>query len=372
MVFKVKDIAAAINRMAPPSLAMDWDAVGLQVGSPETPVNTIFIALDLTEKSLEEAIAYRPQLIITHHPFILSPLKNIRTDQSQGRMIQRLLARDIAVFAAHTNMDIAQGGLNDWVADKLSLQRLLPLEITAIDPLFKLVVFVPEEQAQKVADALAEAGAGHIGNYSHCSFRTGGTGTFKPQEGAEPAIGKLHQLENVAEVRLETIVPANITGQVVQAMLLAHPYEEVAYDLIRLENPGNTQGIGRMGELEEPESLEQFIHRLKTLFHVDFLRWVKGAGETIQKVAVVTGSGASTIRQAALSGCDALVTGDVKYHDAQAAEMLGLHLFDAGHFETEICFVEIMAAYLQEYFHDHPAELKIISAASPKSPLQLG
>jgi dinuclear metal center YbgI/SA1388 family protein len=370
MVLKVKDITSAINSMAPPSLALDWDAVGLQVGSPETPVNTIFIALDLTEKSLEEAMAYQPQLIITHHPFIFSPLKNIRTDQSQGRMIQQLLVNGTAVFAAHTNMDIAQGGLNDWVADKLSLQQLQPLEMTTTDPLFKLVVFVPEEQAQNVADALAEAGAGHIGNYSHCSFRTSGTGTFRPLDGAEPAIGRLHQLEKVAEIRLETIVPVNLQESVIQAMLQAHPYEEVAYDLIRLENSGTIQGIGRMGELTEPEPLEQFIQRLKTLFHVDSLRWVKGAGGTIQKVAVVTGSGASAIQQAVLSGCDALVTGDVKYHDAQKAEMLGLHLFDAGHFETEICFVEITAAYLQEYFRDHSAELKIISAETPKNPLQ--
>ena len=371
MVWTVKSIADAMNRLAPPTLAMDWDSVGLQLGSMETPVTKVFVSLDLTEQSLAEAMEHRPEMIVIHHPFLFSPLKSIRTDQPQGRMIRQLIQKDVSVFAAHTNMDIAQGGLNDWVAEKLALQSPSLLETTAAQALIKLVVFVPEDDADKVAESLAQAGAGHIGNYSHCSFRSRGTGTFKPLKGANPTIGKLNQLESVSEVRLETLLPQTNQQQAIQAMLQAHPYEEVAYDLIKLDQAGTIQGIGRKGKLPEPQSPIQFIETLKTLFHLNSLRWVKGRSAAINKVAVLTGSGASAIGTAAASGCDALITGDIKYHDAQEAEAQGLHIFDVGHFESEVCFVDIITTYLQQAVGNEKSPVKIIPAQRQKSPIQV-
>ncbi|MEN1759784.1 Nif3-like dinuclear metal center hexameric protein [Anoxynatronum sibiricum] len=370
MAQTIRDIVKAMNLLAPPALAMEWDAVGLQVGSMNDTVKTIFVALDLTEKSLEEALIHDPQLIITHHPFIFSPLKHLRTDQTMGKMIQALMHQNVSVFAAHTNMDIAQGGLNDWVAQQLELQQISLLELTNSEPLLKLVVFVPETGVDQVADALAAAGAGYIGNYSHCSFRGKGTGTFKPLEGSNPTIGKQNHLEQVAEIRLETVLPARYQKAIIQAMKEAHPYEEVAYDLLRLENPGFQDGLGRLGYLKESMSPATLTTKLKEIFQLTHLRWVKGKEDQICRVAIVTGSGASVIKEAAATGCDALVTGDIKYHDAQLAESLGLHLFDVGHFESEQCFVPLVTRYLQQTADSSGWSLEIIPARSQSSPLQ--
>ncbi len=372
MVWTVKTIVELMDRLAPPSLAMDWDAVGLQIGSMDSPVERVFVTLDLTENSLSEAMSHDPQMIVTHHPFLFNPLKQILTDQPQGRMIQQLLKANTALFAAHTNMDITWGGLNDWAAEKLILQGVTHLELTSTQSLVKLAAFVPEGSVERVADALAKAGAGHIGRYSHCSFRTLGTGTFKPLEGAKPAIGQLNRLESVEEVRLETLLPLGNQDQAIQAMLEAHPYEEVAYDLIRLEQPGAINGIGRRGKLPAAASPEAFIRQLKSLFQLSSLRWVRGASPTIRHVGVLAGSGASAIKAAALSGCDALVTGDVKYHDAQEAESLGIHLFDVGHFESETCFVEIVTNHLKQHVEAAAsASVQIIPSTEQKSPIHV-
>lgn len=371
MAQSVNDVVKAMNRLAPPSLAMEWDAVGLQVGAMDQAVKTVFVALDLTENSLLEALDHDPQLIITHHPFIFTPLKRLRTDEPMGKMIQLLLQRGIAVFAAHTNMDIARGGLNDWVAQQLELQQVTILEPTTTEPLLKLVVFVPESHVEIVAEALANAGAGHIGNYSHCSFRGVGTGTFKPLAGSNPAIGTQNQLEQVAEVRIETILSASLSTAVTTAMKKAHPYEEVAYDLLRLENPGHPEGLGRLGELQQPMTVSDMTARLKKVFQLKHLRLVRGKSDLIQRVAILTGSGASAIGEAAAKGCDALITGDIKYHDAQVAESLGLHLFDVGHFESEKCFVPLVVEYLQQTAAASNWSMEVIPACDQKSPLEI-
>jgi dinuclear metal center YbgI/SA1388 family protein len=367
----VKEIIKEMNRLAPPALAMSWDAIGLQIGSMDAVTENIYVALDLNLQNLEEAIAEKCQLIITHHPVIFSPLKTIRTDEPEGRLITSLLNHQMSVFVAHTNMDIAVGGLNDWVSQKLQLRNISLLETTGQEDLLKLVVFVPEESVDDVADALLSAGAGHIGNYSHCTFRVKGTGTFKPLDGSTPAIGQHNQIESVAEVRLETIIPAPSQSTVIEAMIKAHPYEEVAYDLITLKNQGAAQGIGRIGELDHSESPVEWIDRLKAVFNVDSLRWVAGNSREIKKVAVLTGSGASGISAAITAGCDALVTGDIKYHDAQQAQAAGLHLFDVGHFETEQCFVTITEDFLKRSFSDKGWQIKIIADSNNKSPFEI-
>lgn len=370
MDYKVKDIISAMNQLAPESLAMEWDRVGLQIGSPENKVSTIFLALDLTEACLSEAEPYRPDMIITHHPFLFSPITSIQTDRIPGKIIQRLLATDTALYAAHTNMDIARGGLNDWLSNKLGLQEINLLEKTSSESMMKLVVYVPDDDVENVAEAMAIAGAGHIGKYSHCSFRSQGTGTFKPLEGASPAIGSINKMEKVSEKRLETIAPEKHLAHVIDAMTKAHPYEEAAYDVFELYQRGEKQGIGRIGSLPEPVHAKRFIERLKQVLNLNTLQWVEVSKTHISKVAVLTGSGASAIEEAAKNGCDALVTGDVKYHDAQLAESLGIHLFDVGHFESEICFTEIVEAHLKKYVGQQSDQVTIIQAKRQTSPIK--
>lgn len=370
MVCKVKDIIAALNQLAPESLAMEWDHVGLQIGSPEDDVTKVFLALDLTEACLTEALVHEPDMILTHHPFLFSPIQNIRTDRMPGKVIQQLLASRIALYAAHTNMDIAKGGLNDWVFHKLNLTKQRLLEHTSSEPLLKLVVYVPDNDAERVAEALAAEGAGHIGNYSHCSFKSRGIGTFKPLEGASPAIGSIDKIEHVSETRLETIVPFEQLTAVIDAMKKVHPYEEVAYDVFQLNQKGEQHGIGRIGELPSSIPVKDFVDQLKDVFHLKTLRWVEASTTSINKIAVLTGSGASAIEEAAKNGCDALVTGDIKYHDAQLAESLDLHLFDVGHFESEICFTEVVENHLKEYFNKTGHSVSIVCAKNQNNPIK--
>lgn len=370
MDYKVKDIMTVLNKLAPESLALDWDAVGLQIGSPDQPVSKVFLTLDLNEGNIEEALERHPDLIVTHHPFIFSPIKHVRTDRWLGKTIQALLKKNIAVYSAHTNMDIAQGGLNDFVADKMGLIDRELLEETKEDPMMKLVVYVPDEHAEMVAGALSMAGAGHIGNYSHCSFRTQGTGTFMALEGSQPAVGHLNQMERVAETKLETVVLKSTLDEVVEAMRRVHPYEEVAYDIFSLHQGGKAEGLGRIGSLPAPVSQEAFIHLLKQVFCLEHVRWVQGVSQEIYKVAILTGSGASAINAAAAKACDALVTGDVKYHDAQLAQNKKMHLFDVGHFESEIFFANIIEAALRNYAALVNSPLTIVTSREQKNPIR--
>jgi len=371
MASSVKDIIQIFETQASPKLAMDWDAVGLQVGAIDQKVNRIFVALDLTPETLDEAIKKKADLIMTHHPFIFHPLKNLRTDKLKGKMISRLIWNNISLYAAHTNMDIASGGLNDWAAGLMELEHISLLEETSSEPLEKLVVFIPANHAQQVSDAIMEAGAGHIGEYSHCGYYLNGKGTFKPSEKANPFIGSSNKLEQVEEVRLETIMPESIRNHVLQRMIEAHPYEEAAYDIYPLKNEGYQNGIGRIGYLSVSMRPEEFIQHLKTVFSLPFVRWTPGLSNEISRVGVLTGSGASAIDIAVSKGCDCLVTGDVKYHDAQSAYEKGIHLFDIGHFESEIIFVPLMLKQLQEQFEQAHIEVDIIGASTQINPISV-
>ncbi|MFC0216309.1 Nif3-like dinuclear metal center hexameric protein [Paenibacillus chartarius] len=312
-------------------VAMPDDKIGLQLGTLQKEITGILTALDVTEEVVEEAIRIGANLIIAHHAIIFRPLAHIQTDTPAGRLYEKLIKHDIAVYIAHTNLDVADGGVNDMLADALGIQVKGHLEDVHTEKLKKLVVFVPESHHQRVLDALFQAGAGWIGNYSHCSFNIPGTGTFLPQEGAKPFIGQAGKLERAQEVRVETIVPESIERRVVQAMLKAHPYEEVAYDLYPMDLKGRTVGIGRFGTLPEPVTLEKFIGQVKRALDVPFVRVIGDPGQTVRKAAVLGGSGARYVRRAQFAGADVLVTGDIDYHTAHDALAAGMAIIDAGH-----------------------------------------
>ena len=268
------EIIRAFEQFSPRHLAMEGDKIGLQIGTLNKPVTNVMVALDVLEEVVDEAIEKDVQLIIAHHPLIYRPLQKIATDQASGRIVEKLIKHDIALYVAHTNLDVAEGGVNDWLAEALGLQNTKVLVPTHEQTLKKLAVFVPLEAEMSVKEALGNAGAGHIGNYSHCTFAAKGTGTFLPGDGTNPHIGSSGKLEAVSEVRIETVFPAELERKVVQAMIKAHPYEEVAYDIYELANEIPSLGLGRIGELQEEMTLEAFALHAKEAFDVESLRVV--------------------------------------------------------------------------------------------------
>lgn len=338
----------ALERLAPRCLAENWDNVGLLLGNPSQDVAKMRVVLDVTPEVAECAIADGVDLIVAHHPLIFHALNSIRYDLPQGRLIASLIKNDIAVYAAHTNLDTASGGVSDILAQHLNLQHIGQLAVGYSEKLVKLVVFVPQSHADQVREAIGRAGAGYIGNYSHCTFQCEGVGTFLPLAGTQPFIGKEGKLEHVAEVRIETIMPDRISRKVVKAMLRAHPYEEAAYDLYPLNNVGKSLGLGRIGTLEKPILLGEFAQLVKKALQTKSVTVAGSTDKLVAKVAVCGGSGAGLIHKAAFAGADVLVTGDVKYHEAQDAVAAGLAIIDAGHFATERPVVGGIYEYLKQ------------------------
>ncbi|MBP3964206.1 Nif3-like dinuclear metal center hexameric protein [Paenibacillus lignilyticus] len=322
-----------IEQLAPKHIAMENDKIGLQLGTLQKVVSKVLVALDVTDEVVDEAIALGAELIIAHHAIIYRPLAKLDTSTPAGRLYEKLIKNDIAVYIAHTNLDVADGGINDWMADLLGVpaEGRASLEDVHTDKLFKLVVFVPKTHHEQVLQAIWNAGAGEIGGYSQCSFNIEGVGTFLPGDTAEPFIGEKGKLERVQEIRVETIVPASVHRKVAQAMLKAHPYEEVAYDLYPVDMKGRVFGLGRVGKLPAAVKLRELAERAKAVFEVPALRVVGDLDRDVRKVAVLGGSGARYVRHALFAGADVLVTGDMDYHTAHDAAMAGLSIIDPGH-----------------------------------------
>lgn len=368
---KVSDVTGLINQLAPSDLAAQWDNVGLQIGDPGAKVERILVCLDVQQQIIETAVRLGAQLIVAHHPLIFRPLKRLSPADASGALIYRAIQQNIAVVAAHTNLDRAQDGLNDWLAARLGLTRIKPLERPEHDGYRKLVVYVPIGHEQQMMDALFAAGAGHIGAYDHCSFRTAGTGTFRGGEDSDPFIGTAGAFEEAQELRLETIFPVALQDKIIPRMIKAHPYEEVAYDLIPLANPRNDVGLGRIGELEQSVSLSEFSQVVKRALDLPFLRQIGSPTQKISRIAVCGGSGMSTFVDAARLGADCLVTGDVKYHEAQQALEAGIAVIDAGHFGTEKIMVEELAKRLRQLAAATSYKLDIITSTEEKDPFTI-
>lgn len=331
MLAKGQTVIQYMEQLAPKHLAEEWDKVGLQLGSLQKEITGVLVALDVNEAVVDEAISLGCNLIIAHHAIIFKPIQGILTDTPAGRLYEKLIKHDIAVYISHTNLDIAEGGLNDWMAEALEIENAGPIKDVHTEQLFKLVVFVPKDHHQQVLDAVLQAGAGWIGNYSHCSFNLEGYGTFLPHEGTDPYIGEPGKMQRAEEVRIETIVPQGVRGKVVQAMLKAHPYEEVAYDLYQVDLKGRTFGLGRVGKLKEPTTLGAFVETVKRGLKVEHVRVVGPLDRPIRKAAVLGGSGGKFYNSAVFRGADVLVTGDIDYHTAQDALLAGITLIDPGH-----------------------------------------
>lgn len=367
---RVGRIVSLMEELAPQKYAMDWDNVGLQLGSKEDLVSRVLVCLEVTEAVMEEAIASQADLIICHHPIIFKPVKNVLKDNQQGRLLYKAIKNNISIYCSHTNIDAAADGLNTYAAKMLGLENMSVLGATASERLFKLVVFVPEDYTEVVAGAMADEGAGHIGNYSHCSFRSLGIGSFKPLVGANPFVGRVGEVERVSEVRLETIVPEDKLDRVLEKLLESHPYEEVAYDVYPLKLEKEKAGIGRVGFLGSPAKLSDFIEQVKAVFMLDRLKFAGNGASIIEKVCIVNGSGAEYISAATRAGCDCIITGDVKYHEAQTALELGISVIDAGHYETEVIFSELVASYLEGEKKKNKLSFEVVKSKAAVNPFK--
>jgi dinuclear metal center YbgI/SA1388 family protein len=342
----VGDWLAVLDRVYPSSWAEGWDSTGLQVGDRSWEVSRVLVALDPTRGVVAEAGERGCGLLITHHPLVFQPLPRLDLSDAVTRAAADAISSQVAVAACHTNADVAQPGVSDALAEALGVEVTGVLHQTSAGEQVKLVTFVPPEATVKVLDAMAAAGAGVIGEYTHCSFRVRGTGTFIPSERAHPAVGERGDFNEVEEDRLEIVVPRERLSPAVVALLDAHPYEEPAYDIYALSSPGGL-GLGRIGRLSAHLSAEDLADRCRERLR-SAVRVVGDPGKRVQNVALCGGSGASLLRDAVRAGVDAYVTGDLKHHQALDAVSAGLAVIDAGHHGTEWPFVPVLAGQLSE------------------------
>ncbi|WP_339250592.1 Nif3-like dinuclear metal center hexameric protein [Sporosarcina sp. FSL W8-0480] len=363
------EIIALFEQWSPKRFAEDWDPIGLHIGQLNRQVEKVLVTLDVNEAVVDEAIETGSNLIIAHHPPIFSPMKTVWTDTPQGRLIEKCIKHDISVYAAHTNLDVAPGGVNDLLANQLGLQDVEVMSPTISDPLYKLAVFCPVSHAEQLRSVLAQAGAGAIGDYIGCSFTSTGTGRFIPSTGAKPFIGEIGKVEEVEEERIEVVLPGPIRGKVIKAMLAAHPYEEPAYDFFVLDQRTEEFGLGRVGNLPEKMELEQFAFFVKEAFDVPAVRVVGNSQKQIRKVAVLGGSGSKYIKAAKRKGADVFVTGDMDFHSAQDAESIDLAIVDPGH-HVEKVMIKGVAEYMRHLAHEKGYEVSFIQSEIDTEPFR--
>lgn len=315
----VREITGWIEDAYPPGLAEDWDSVGLDCGDPDAPVTTVGFAVDPTDAVVAEAVRRGAQLLITHHPLLLRGIKAVRADQPKGRVVMALLASGIAHVAAHTNADHGADGVSDALAHALGLADLRPLSPLPSAPLAKIVTFAPAENAEAILAALADAGAGAIGDYDRCAFTSPGQGRFRPLPGANPHVGKPGELTLVDEVRIEAVLPRRAKGAVVRALLAAHPYETPAFDLIDLASVDSPLGTGRVGVLPTPLPARELARRLAAALPATAtgVRLGGDPDRPVRTVGIVGGAGDSFLDAARAAGLDCYVTGDLRHHPAQ-------------------------------------------------------
>ena len=346
---KARDVAAAIEAMAPLELAYDWDAPGFALGSPDDDVKRVFMALNFSRHVLEQSNAAAGDMLITHHPPIFRSLKCLRTDDPHTRLLLDAAQRGVTVYCAHTNLDVAPGGVNTVLAERLGLVETRPLLPVDHAKQFKLVCFVPESHLDAVRSAAAEAGAGVIGEYTHCTFSSPGVGTFVPGENTAPFSGEKLTLNEEPERRFEVVVPLARLGRTIERIVAAHPYEEPAYDVYPLHGGDPAISLGLRGQFKEAMTLDAAARHVKETLAIGHVRVAGDPDRSVRSVGVLGGAGGGEI--AKLPGdLDLFITGDVRYHDALAAGQKGVAVIDAGHEGLEQWASAAIGRRLREVF----------------------
>jgi dinuclear metal center YbgI/SA1388 family protein len=345
---KISDVILHLENQFPLQQQADFDNCGLLVGDKNNELKGVLISLDCTEEVLEEAIDIGANLIISHHPIIFKGLKKITGSSSVEKIIIKAIQSNIALYAIHTNLDHSMKGVNFEIAQRLGVESPQILQpISGV--LSKLSVYVPESHADNVKNTLFNSGAGAIGNYSECSYSVEGVGTYKPEEGSNPFKGEIATREIDKEIKIEVLVSNHLLSSVVSAMLEVHPYEEVAYDILGLDNENQYVGSGMIGDLTEPMDELTFLAKLKKVFQCGAIRHTQLNGKLIQKVAFCGGSGSFLLRDSIVQKADIFITGDFKYHEFFDAENK-IVIADIGHYESEQFTTELIYRNLTEKF----------------------
>lgn len=344
----IRAVEQIIERWAPPDTALAGDAVGHQVGARDRIVHAVAVALDASPSQVERAAKEGCGLFVSHHPLIYRALARVDPSEPVGRSVSLLCRHEMALYVAHTNWDVAPGGVNDALASVLGLQEVQPFAAHGARRFIKFVTFVPRADVQRVLDALSDAGAGEIGLYRRCAFFHPGTGTFEPLPGADPAIGEVGRREEVDEYRLETIAPEAFERDLVRALRASHPYEEPAFDILPVRS-GPEVYLGRVGELPAPHTPSEFLASVSQRLGCT-ARWLAAPKEHVTRVAVVGGSGGDLVAHAIAAEADVLLTGEIRHHQIVEAEWRGLGIVDATHAATEQPGVQALADRLESHF----------------------
>ncbi len=342
MPVRLGHVLDELERLYPVASAAAWDAVGLVCGDPQDAVTKVLFAIDPTEAIVDQALEWGADLVVSHHPLLLRGVHGVPTTDAKGRLVHRLIRGGCALVVTHTNADVASPGVSDALARVIGLSNLSPLLPQPFQPLDKIIVFVPDEATERLVEALASAGAGGLGDYSHCAFSSSGSGTFRPGKGARPAIGTVGEVARVAETRIEMVLPRRHREAVVRALRASHPYEEPAFDLLELaHDPTTATGTGRVGDLEAPLTLERFAQHVAEVLP-NTVQGVRVAGDPtalVQRVAVCGGAGDDLFAAVRASGADVYVTADLRHHPASEAREHAAggppYLVDVGHWASE-------------------------------------
>lgn len=348
IVAKIKEIIHFLENIAPRPLQEDYDNAGLLTGNQQSETDHVLVSLDVTEAVIDEAIKKKCNLIVSHHPIIFRGLKKLTGSNYVERSVLKAIKSDIALYAIHTNLDNVNTGVNKKIGDLLGVKHMKIL-LPKNDNLAKLTTFVPADHTETVLNALAEAGAGNIGNYKKCSFRLKGKGTFQPTAAANPYVGESNVLEEVDEDRIEVLFPLHLQNTVLSALKNAHPYEEVAYYLHQLVNENQDSGSGMIGELENGMPAEEFIEYLKKVLQVPVVRHTALVKSTIKKIAWCGGSGSFLLKQAIKQQADIFISADFKYHEFFDAEN-HIIIADVGHYESEQYTQDLLIEFMTKHF----------------------
>ncbi|MCX6220199.1 MAG: Nif3-like dinuclear metal center hexameric protein [Bacteroidia bacterium] len=344
----LQNIVQHLETIAPISYQESYDNAGLIMGDKNREISSALITLDVTEEVVDEAISLGCELIISHHPLIFKGIKRITGSNEVERCLIKAIKNDLAIYAAHTNLDSITGGVNSKICDKIGLVKCRILS-PAKNQLVKLITYIPEDHLETVRSAIFSTGAGVIGNYDQCSYSASGSGTFRGNEGSNPFAGIAGTLHTEPEIRFETILPRHLVSKAVVALKASHPYEEVAYDLIPLENDFPGVGTGMIGELEIPSDEIGFLQRIKEVFSSQMIKHTALSGRKISKIAVCGGSGSFLVSKAIAEGADLFISADFKYHDFFEADKK-IVLADIGHYESEQFTKEVLKEIVLKKF----------------------
>ncbi|MDM8524356.1 Nif3-like dinuclear metal center hexameric protein [Desulfococcaceae bacterium HSG8] len=368
MAATIADIIGIMEKIAPSRLAEEWDNTGLQVGKRDWPVKTIRVALDPLPSVIVAACEQNTDLLITHHPLIFKPLKTIDPDTPVGAAIHMAFKHRLAVFSAHTNLDSAVGGVNDLLASEIGLRDLSPLVKSREPEIYKLIVYVPVEHEQKVLTVLFDMNVGRIGEYSCCSFRSRGKGTFMPGASSKPFIGNKGKISHADESRIETVISKSDIPDIIGHIREHHPYETMAYDICPLLPPESSAGLGRVGTLEKETGLRDLALKIREKLGQVPVKFAGKEDLPVRRVALCAGSGSSLMNSFFSSRAQVYISGDLRYHDARDAEAAGRGVIDIGHFASEHLIVNSLSERLTKMLSEISAEVKVEAYLFEKDP----